>query len=73
MRAQLIQKTRSLVAQSNIAPPAVELDDYFVGNTQEDAIAPNLRKGAAHAAWRQSAGHRGFSDWSAWQAAASVR
>jgi hypothetical protein len=41
MRAQLIQKIRSLVAQSSIAPPVMELDDYFAGNTQEDAIAPN--------------------------------
>jgi hypothetical protein len=41
MRAELIEKIRSLVAQSSTAPAVVELDEYFVGNTQEDSIAPN--------------------------------
>lgn len=41
MRARLVEKIRSLVAQSAKAPPVVELDEYFVGNTQEDCIAPN--------------------------------
>ncbi|MFA5951860.1 MAG: hypothetical protein WC807_16410 [Hyphomicrobium sp.] len=41
MREQLLEKIRSLVEQSSAAPPVVELDDYFVGNNQEDSIAPN--------------------------------
>lgn len=41
MREQLIEKIRSLVEQSSAAPPVVELDEYFVGNNQEDSIAPN--------------------------------
>ena len=36
MRARLIEKIRSLAAQSSVAPPVVELDDYFLGNVQED-------------------------------------
>jgi hypothetical protein len=41
MRAELVEKIRSLVEQGSAAPPVVELDDYFVGNTDEDSIAPN--------------------------------
>jgi len=41
MRAELIEKIRSLVAASAASPPVVELDEFFDGNTQEDSIAPN--------------------------------
>uniref|UniRef100_Q07KR5 Uncharacterized protein n=1 Tax=Rhodopseudomonas palustris (strain BisA53) TaxID=316055 RepID=Q07KR5_RHOP5 len=41
MREKLLEKLQSLVEQSSAAPPVVELDDYFVGNAQEDSIAPN--------------------------------
>ena len=29
------------VSHSSTAPPVVELDEYFLGNDQEDSIAPN--------------------------------
>lgn len=41
MRAQLIEKIQGLVEEDDSVPPVVELDEYFLGNTQEDCIAPN--------------------------------
>ena len=41
MRRQLIEQIRLLVERSSAAPAVVELDEYFVGNSQEDSIAPN--------------------------------
>ncbi len=37
----LIKRIQALVDESDSAPPVVELDDYFSGNTQEECIAPN--------------------------------
>ncbi len=40
-RQKLVEKIQSLVAQSDAAPPVVELDEFFDGNIREGCIAPN--------------------------------
>ncbi|MBJ7533854.1 hypothetical protein JDN40_07035 [Rhodomicrobium vannielii ATCC 17100] len=41
VKKKLLETIQTLVAKSAVAPPVVELDDYFEGNTREDSIAPN--------------------------------
>lgn len=41
MRETLLRKIKSAVIEDDSAPAVVGLDEYFVGNDQEDCIAPN--------------------------------
>jgi hypothetical protein len=40
-REQLLAKIQAQVDQDPDTPPVVTLDEYFVGNTDEECIAPN--------------------------------
>ena len=41
MREALLRKIRAAAGEDASAPVVVGLDDYFLGNDQEDCIAPN--------------------------------
>src|SRR5271165_2774522 len=40
-REALLRKLKHLHEVNSKAPPVVELDEYFIGNTDEESIAPN--------------------------------
>jgi hypothetical protein len=40
-RESLLRKLKDLHDVNSEAPPVVELDEYFLGNTDEESIAPN--------------------------------
>jgi hypothetical protein len=40
-REVLLRKLKHLHEINSKAPPVVELDEYFIGNTDEESIAPN--------------------------------
>jgi hypothetical protein len=40
-REALLRKLKDLHEVNSKAPPVVELDEYFIGNTDEESIAPN--------------------------------
>jgi len=42
LRESLLRKLKDLHEISSKAPPVVELDEYFLGNTDEESIAPNV-------------------------------